>query len=141
MFRCRPARRFSSSRCRHRRGLAVVELALCLPILILILLATVETCVMLQLRQNLAVTAYEGARLGILPGVDGSVVQLQCQMLLDDRQINGYTIMMDPADPNTMNVGDPFQVTVAVDCAANSVFGGMMFQGKTLSESVVMRAE
>lgn len=131
-----PSRRVSD-----RAAVAVVELALCLPILVLILLATVETCVMLQLRQNLAVTAYEGARVGILPGVESSTVDLQCQMLLDDRQIESYSIFMDPADPTTMNVGDDFRVTVSVDCAANSVFGGVIFDGKTLSESVVMRAE
>lgn len=124
-----------------RVGVAVVELAICLPLLVLILLATVETCVMLQMRQNMAVAAYEGARVGILPGVDASVVQLQCQMLLDDRQIDAYTITMEPSDPTTMNVGDDFRVTIDVDCAANSVFGSAIFQGKTLSESVLMRAE
>ena len=125
----------------RRQGVAVIELALCLPVLVLILLATVETCVMIQLRQNLAITAYEGARVGILPGVEAATVDSQCQMLLDDRSIQGYTVTMDPSDPMTMSEGDTFRVTIDVDCAANSVFGGMMFQGKTLSESVVMRAE
>lgn len=114
---------------------------MCLPLLVLILLATVETCVMLQLRQNMAIAAYEGARVGILPGVEASVVEMQCQMLLDDRQIDGYTISMEPGDPMTMNVGDDFRVTIAVDCAANSVFGSAIFQDKTLTESVLMRAE
>lgn len=119
----------------------MVELAVCLPILVVILLATVETCVMLQLKQNLAITAYEGARVGIMPGVQGNTVDLQCQMLLDDRSINGYTITMDPADPATMNVGEDFTVTIAADCAANSVFGSVFYENKTMVETVVMRAE
>ncbi len=119
----------------------MVELAVCLPILVVILLATVETCVMLQLQQNLAVTAYEGARVGIMPGVESGTVQLQCEMMLDDRSIDGYTITLDPVDPTTMDVGDDFTVTVAANCAANSVFGGVFFADKTISESVVMRAE
>ncbi|MEM8668854.1 MAG: TadE family protein [Planctomycetota bacterium] len=131
----------AQSRFDKRHGVAVIELALCLPVLVLILLATVETCVMIQLRQNLAITAYEGARVGILPGTEASTVDSQCQMLLDDRNIQGYSVTMDPSDPTTMDEGDSFRVTIDVDCAANSVFGGMMFQGKTLSESVVMKAE
>ena len=139
MFRKMPSPRFN---CRDdRRGVAVVELAICMPILVLILLATIEACVMLQLQQNLAVTAYEGTRIGIMPGAGASAVELQCEMLLDDRNINGYTITMDPADPAALNVGDPFTVTVQADCSANSVTGGVFFDGKTLSESVVMRAE
>lgn len=133
-----PASRHSSDK--NRLGVAVVELAICLPVLVLILVATIEACVMLQLKQNLIVTAYEGARIGILPGSDATTVQLQCEMLLDDRNINGYTLTMSP-DPSTMAVGDMFTMTVSADAVANSVIGGAFFQGKTLSESVVMKAE
>lgn len=126
---------------RHRRrGIAVVELAICLPVLVLLLLSTIEACVMLQLKQNLTVTAYEGARIGILPGSDSSGVELQCQMLLDDRSVNAYAIAMSP-DPSMLAVGDMFTVTISADCVPNSVLGGVFYQGSTLSESVVMRAE
>ena len=126
---------------RRRSGVAVVELAVCLPLLVVLLIATIEACVMLQLQQNVAVTAYEGARVGIIPGMDAATVEFQCQLLLDDRNINGYTITLDPVDPQTMNVGDEFTVTIDADCAANAIVGGMFFDGKTISESVVMRAE
>ncbi len=95
---------------------------------------------MLQLKQNLSLTAYEGARIGILPGSDAASVEFQCQMLLDDRNVHGYTIAMSP-DPSVINVGEMLTVTVSADCVANSVLGGVFYQGKTLSESVVMRAE
>jgi hypothetical protein len=125
---------------RLHHGLAVVELAICLPILVLLLLSTIEACVMLQSKQNLSVTAYEGARVGILPGSNSNVVTQQCQMLLDDRGIDGYTVTMNP-DPDTVLVGDMLMVTVSADCVANSVLGGVFYQGSTMSESVVMRAE
>ena len=124
-----------------RQGVAVVELALCLPILVLILLATIETCVMLQLQQNLAVTAYEGARVGIIPGVEAGTVQAQCKLLLDDRSINGYTVTLNPVDPTTMDPGDQFTVTVEAACAANSLVGSVFYDGKTIKESVIMLAE
>jgi hypothetical protein len=122
------------------RGLAVVELAICLPILFLILFATIEACSMLQLKQNVQITAYEGARIGILPGSNAALVQTQCEMLLDDRGILGYTIAMTP-DPSVLNIGDLLTVTVTADCAANAVAGGVFFEGKSISESIVMRAE
>jgi hypothetical protein len=125
----------------RRDAVAVVELAVCLPVLVVLLVATIESCVMLQLQQNLAVTAYEGARVGIIPGMDAGTVEFQCQLLLDDRNINAYTITLDPVDPQTMSMGDEFTVTIDADCAANSVIGGMFFDGKAISESVVMRAE
>ena len=136
--------RFQHQRTRNRRsraGVAVVELAICLPILVLILVATVEACVMLQLQHNLTIAAYEGARIGIMPGANATSVQAQCEMLLDDRNINGYTITLTPSVPSTMNIGDAFTVTVQADCVSNSVVAAMFFEGKTLSESVVMLAE
>ena len=47
---------------------------------------------------------------------------------------------MDP-DPSTLNVGDYFTVTVEADCLSNAVAGGPFFEGKSITESVVMRAE
>lgn len=133
-----PARRIHRQR---RHGVAVVELAICLPLLVFILLATIETCTMLQLQQNLAVTAYEGSRLGIIPGIDANVIEVQCEMLLQDRNINAYSVAIDPADLSTVVVGDTVTVTVDADCGANSMFGGLFFESRTLSESVAMRAE
>jgi hypothetical protein len=122
------------------RGVAVVELALCLPILALLLFATIEACVMIQLKQNVTITAYEGARIGILPGSNTGLVQAQCQMLLEDRGISGYTITANPA-PSGMALGDLLTVTVSADCVANSVVGGIFYEGKAISETIVMRAE
>ena len=121
-------------------GTAVVELAICLPILLLILFATIEACVMLQLKQNLSVTAYEGARIGIVPGSTSALIQTQCEMLLDDRNIQSYLVTVDP-EPSTLSVGDMLTVTVSADCLANAVAGGVFFEGKSISETVVMRAE
>jgi TadE-like protein len=125
----------------NRTGVAVVELAICLPVLVLILIGTIETCVMLQLQHNLAITAYEGARIGIMPGANATSVETQCEMLLDDRNINDYTITLNPPNPSAMNVGDPLTVTVEADCESNSIIAAIFFDGKTVSESVVMLVE
>ncbi len=130
-----------SARCAgESRGAATVELAICLPIIVVLLLATTEACVMLQLKQNLTVIAYEGARVGILPGATAQNVQTQCDLLITDRSIGGSSVQINP-DPRVLNVGDLLTVTVSADCVANSAFGGYLYQGKTMTESVVMQAE
>ncbi len=96
---------------------------------------------MLHLQQNAVVTAYEGARIGILPGTDQGLVVQQCEMLLNDRGITDYSVEMTPADPAAMMPGDLFTVTIDIDCGENAVFGGFLYEGKQLSESVIMRAE
>jgi hypothetical protein len=126
---------------RSRRAVAVVELAVCLPILVVILVATIETCVMLQLQQNLVVTAYEGARVGVIPGIEADTVHQQCVLLLDDRSVHGYTITLTPADPSTLDPGDSLTVTIAAPCSANSLLGSVFYADKTITESVVMLAE
>ncbi|MEM9589046.1 MAG: TadE family protein [Planctomycetota bacterium] len=135
------ARRAPRKSLRARRGASAVELALCIPILVLVLLATIEACVMLQLQQNVTVTAYEGARVGILPGSDASRVQLQCEMLMNDRNVQGYSVSMLPGDPAALQPGDDFTVTVEADCASNSMFGGVFYEDRKIRESVVLRAE
>ena len=130
-----------SQRNRLRRGIAVVELALCLPVLVLVLIGTLETCRMLHMQQNAAITAYEGCRIGIMPGSTNAAIQSQCQILLDDRNVVSYSIATTPNDISTLNVGDPLTVTVNIDCVANSLMGGMFYQTETISESVVMKAE
>lgn len=124
----------------YRHGVAVVELAICLPIIVVILLGTIEACRMIQVKQDLAVVAYEGARVGILPGSTAAVVNFQCDLLMQDRGINGYTINLSN-DPATMDRGDRFTVTVNAGCSENSLVGAIFYEGKTLTESMVMRAE
>ena len=119
----------------------MVELAICLPVLVLLTFATIEACSMLQLKQTASIVAYEGARIGILPGAGEDLVHLQCEMLLDDRNIQGYTVTLQPSDPSAMSPGDFFTVTVSADCASNAILGGFLYEGKQIEESVVMRAE
>ncbi len=51
----------------QRRGAAIVELALFLPVYFLVAMGTIETCRALYIRQSLKIAAYECARVGIIP--------------------------------------------------------------------------
>ncbi len=96
---------------------------------------------MLHLQQSMKICAFEGARVGTVPGATATNVTYQCQTLLDDHAVAGYSITMDPADPTSLNQGDYFEVTVTTDFAANSLVGGWFYAGRKLSRSVALRAE
>ena len=54
----------------RRRGVAASELAVCLPVIVLLVLAMIEACTMIFLKQSLTVAAYEGVRTAIEPNGD-----------------------------------------------------------------------
>lgn len=117
-------------------GAAIIELAVCLPLLVMLTLATTEACAMIYLKQTLTVAAFEGARVGLLPGSSSFNVEAQSQLVLKDHHITGYSISMQPTDPSLLQDGDYFRVTVAAACAPNSLIGGWFYLDKTFSESV-----
>lgn len=124
-----------------RLGTAVVELGLCLPILVLLMLATMEACSMLYLQQKLKVTAFEGARVGIVPDAEVANVMHQCEVLLNASDVQSYSVSLSPSDPTTLNRGDYLTVTVSAPFADNSLAGGWLYTDKTLSRSVSLQAE
>jgi hypothetical protein len=120
---------------------AVTELAVCLPILVLITLATIESCTMLHLQQRLKTTAFEAARVGIVPGANSSNVNYQCQLLLDAHRVEAYEVSMEPSNPETLQQGDYFTVTVSAACGPNSLVGGWVYADQSLSKSVSLSAQ
>jgi hypothetical protein len=119
-----------------RQGAAIIELAVCLPVLVLVTLATIEACAMLYLKQTLAIAAFEGARLGVISGSESLNVEAQSQLILIDHGVSNYSISMEPSDPASLISGDFFRVTVSAECSPNSLIGGWFYAGKTFSESV-----
>ncbi|QDT04537.1 TadE-like protein [Rubripirellula lacrimiformis] len=142
-----PTRRPTSRRRRKqasfvgRSAVAVVELAVCLPLLVMITLATIEACAMIYTQQALHTTAFEGCRVGIVPGAEVENVNFQCQSLLEDHGVEGFTISMDPADPEDLSEGDWFTVTINAPFVDNSLVGGWLYNEKLLTRTVALRAE
>src|ERR1700755_771469 len=88
-----------------RRGVAAAELAVCLPVVVLIVMATIESCSALFLKQSLTGAAYEGVRTAIEKGSTSATVQARCDQILADRRIQGAQVTMNPADKSKMNAG------------------------------------
>ena len=89
----------------HRRGVATVELAVCLPVIVLLVLGAMEATNMVFLKQSLAVAAYEGGRTSVVPGATTADVVAKCQEILDDRKIQGAAVSVTPGDVEDLNNG------------------------------------
>lgn len=116
-------------------------MAVCLPILVIVLFATIESCNMLFVAQSLKITAYEGARVGVVPNAEATNVQYQCDTILIDRGVADTTVTMEPADPTSLSSGDYFKVTVTANYASNSLIGGTIINDNQISRSVSLRAQ
>jgi Flp pilus assembly protein TadG len=124
-----------------RRGAAITEFALVLPLLVLIVFATIETCSMMYLQQSLKIAAYEGARIALVPGTTSGNVQAAVNQVLDDRHIGSATVTITPGNYSSAAVGTYIRVTASAPAKGNSLVGAWFYGGKTLQSSVEMMKE
>src|SRR4051794_21819525 len=124
-----------------RRGVAAAELAVCLPIVVVLVIATIESCGALFLKQSLAASAYEGVRAAIKKGSTAASVQTACNQILTDRRIQGSQVTLNPANIASLKPGDFIDVTVSAPCTANSPVPTTFFRGKTLTAKASMMIE
>jgi hypothetical protein len=135
-------RRQKPSRTRaNRRAVAASELAVCLPVLVLLVLAMIESCTMIFLKQSLTVAAYEGVREALEPAADAIGVRAKCDGVLTDRRVQGGEVVVTPANFDTLAPGQYIRVTVSAPAGRNSVIPGSFFRGRTLSASATMMKE
>jgi len=132
---CRPRRRVKS------RGVAATELAVCLPVVVLIVLATIEACSAIFLKQSLTVAAYEGARTALAERQVADSVQNTCIQILNDRKIKDATVTTTPANLTALKPGDFFDVTISAPCNSNSLVPTTFYRGRTLSATASMMVE
>ena len=129
------------SRADHRRGAAMIELALFLPLFFMITMATVETCRVLYMRQSLTIASYECARLGIVPGMNRDALDAQCNVILQGRKIKGAVMTTVPKSLDALRYGDTLAVTITVGLDDNALLGTWFYRGRTLTETTTIMAE
>ncbi len=95
----RPCRRrtFTAGRQGLRRGAAVVEMAMCLPILILLLFGAYEFARANMIRHAVNAAAYEGARSGIVPGASVADVEASARYILTTVGVRNFRLNVSPS--------------------------------------------
>jgi Flp pilus assembly protein TadG len=134
-LRLRPSRR------RSARGVAAAELAVCLPIVVLLVIATIEACSAVFLKQSLTVAAYEGVRVALEEGATVNNVRDTCNQVLADRRVQSASVRVRPSNIDALQPGEFVDITVSAPAAANSLVPANFFRGRTLSATASMMIE
>jgi Flp pilus assembly protein TadG len=129
------------SRRRKTRGVAAAELAVCLPVVVLLVVATIEACSAVFLRQSLTVAAYEGVRTALVEGATPTSITDTCNQILKDRRVQGGKVAVKPSNIAALGPGDYVDVTVTAPFDANSVVPNMFYRGRSLSANASMMIE
>ena len=125
---------------RARSGAAAVEMALCLPVFLLVLFANVELGRGLIVQQVLVNGTRVGARACIVGGLSKPETQAVVQDYLTKNGITGVDIDVVP-DPLTVEVGEPIQVLATVAYEDVSYVAPKFLAQRSLSASSTMRKE
>jgi Flp pilus assembly protein TadG len=124
-----------------RRGVAATELALTLPLLVMLLMASLEACSMVFLNHSLSIASYEAVRVAINFDATNTDVQQRCDTLIDARNVSGSQLSISPSNVATVPRGTPIALTVSAPCDANALIPPWYFGGKTLSVTTTMVKE
>lgn len=130
-------------RAKKRRAALAVELLLALPVLLAVLLATVEFSVFLSARQQVTSAAREAARVAALGG-SADDVQTSVARFLGPNVANIQSMLTD-GNGDPLPVGDPVTVVVTVPTfkMVPELLGfiGFSLRGTEISARAVMRKE
>ncbi len=123
----------------RREGAALVEFAICVPVLFLMFFASVEFCRVAMIRHTADNAVYEGCRVGIIPGATSGEVTVEAERVLSTVGISDATITVTPGviDSDTEEVR--VQVSVSVD--SNSFLPTQYFSGQTIDRELTLRRE
>ncbi len=111
---------------RDRTAAALVELAICLPLMVFLVGATIEACDLIFLRNTLATASYSGTLEVSRSGCTETSIRNQITQVLEAGRIRAYTITItksNGASFATTVKGDLIRVQVAAASASNLRIG------------------
>ncbi len=130
-----------SRRRNDRSGAAVVEFAVCLPIIMVLILGSIEATSAIFLKQSLVAAAYEGVREAAKLRATAQSANQFANDVLNARQVKAFRVVFNPPDPGSVPRGDRVTVEVSAPISANSPFIGKVVQDRTLVARAVMIKE
>jgi Flp pilus assembly protein TadG len=132
--------------CRKKRGgAAMVELAIILPVFILLVLGLIEASRLGMVAQILTTAAREGCRIAVIDGNTNTDVTNSVNQLLSTSKITGATQTLSPTNCTTVHSSDnpnTITVTVSVPYSKVSWLGKpLLFQNVTVTGTATMSSE
>jgi len=121
-----------------RRGVAAVEFAVCLPLLVLLIFGSIEASSMIFLKQTLNVAAYEATRECIRNGRNNNDATVRAMQILQGRGVIGFQIQFPAGESLTADRGADVIVEISAPSALNSPLVGQFISDRVLTARVVM---
>jgi Flp pilus assembly protein TadG len=136
----------SAARSRRRRimprkAAAAAELAICLPLMVMLVLGSIETCSMIYLRHSLTIASYEASRVAIDFDGTSTAARARCQEILDARAVVDADVDLEPDNVADVPRGQTIAITVSAPCDSNNIIPAWFYGGKTLSHTMTMVKE
>ena len=126
---------------RKRSGVAAVELAVCLPMIVLLVFGSIEASSFIFLKQGLAVAAYETTREAIRVNSNNGRAIGVGQNILNARQVQGASVSILTGDVTGLESGQEVIVEVSAPTSVNSPLLGAFIPNRILTSRVVMLKE
>jgi len=120
-------------------GSVTVETAIVLPVLFMVMFASVDCARLNMIRNTAQNAAYEGARNAITPGAVASDATTVAQKILNGVGVKNYTITVSPTNITTST--DTVTVTITVPLKNNSWTAAAAKTNKNLVRSCTMTVE
>lgn len=122
------------------KGTSTVELAICLPVLMVLVFGALECTTMIFVKQSLHVASYEAARVAVRPSATNADAEKRSNLVIEERDLDDATVTFEPEDISAAAVGDKIVVTVSVPAESNSLLPLKFFNGN-LSAATTMYKE
>ena len=106
---------------RSRRAAATLELALCLPIIVTVVLGTIEAANSVFLKQTLTIAAYEAARVASASDGTSAAAALRAQEIMNAKNLTTFQFQMTPSSLTNVAAGTEISVTITSLANANSL--------------------
>ena len=117
---CRPG-----TRGRSRAGAAAVEFSVCLPVLLAVVLGSIEASNLIHVQHALKAAAYEAARTaGKNSATTSSELTSLAKTILDVYHVKEGQVSITPNDMAAVSTGEQVTVTVTAPMAVNRVISG-----------------
>jgi Flp pilus assembly protein TadG len=121
-----------------RLGVAAVEAAITLPMLILLVFGSIEVANGIFLNQALSLAAHEGAREAGRPGGTSAMAQARVADVLTSRGIQQYSITIVPPVTETTPRGILIMTTVSAPMNSFAIHSMGILGNRTSTQSVCM---
>jgi Flp pilus assembly protein TadG len=124
---------------RARKGAAATELAICLPMIVILVLGTLETTELIYLRQRLVTAAFEAARTASAPAKTSAAGITAGTGVLTARGISGGGVTISPTVTAATASGTEIAVTVTAPFTPNSCVTPFVLAGTVTDVTVTVK--